>query len=811
MDDDGFFSDDDLDNIPDNFLADLERNAISSTQAKAKANATSRPPQSKPKYNRGVLNAPQTSKNIPWRPPQPRNRLPAVQAPAQAPPPSAPDPPSSDYGFDDEDVIDLDEPSMIIQPASGPPTRVPSDHHQPSSQPKPGLSTQDAYAQADAELGAQQWRQAPHLQPRADVSALEARIAALEAEQATLRQQAEDARSAALAKQGEIAIVRSNQEKATKEFERRIEVMRKLHADEAAKQKTEIEAAKKERERMDSENRFLQHDLAQEAERAKRVGGPMKGPGKARQNGQITPRKAKRPALGDGFDDDEMVTISPSKSKEKSREHTPKAGAKRKRPVNDSPAKPLAFTQPQPASREVSGEQLQASMQTMAIEPTISQDDRRYDFIQRVLNHCPWEGHERTIEALTKSHFPSTTTMSISSILLDDLADPTTAKQSESMPLRLCEIMLKLWSRCLDEKHYAPLHLIIDMIRVTLLPELSSVSAALIEQAIPLCIKSIDLVAVPTAQASTTPSYHATLDRKAQAKVAEEVDADEILDFLLSLARAAELSTERIACFWHHIDYDFMLCILHKAQPINHLTLALRILATSVLPTSFGTVSEKFEKQAANETNVVERLVSLLLEQPKVPKDEEPYSDEEIASLRVEILLVLRAVCQSDHGGQALAMHRNVIGRLVRFLDAQINRLYMIPPSLGKAASENEANLHDLVIQTVNATTRLLYHLLHTYASMIDLRAKLATIHGGYHKFLIALTRLAFSEQLVFEQGIEEAVVEAAHSILDNVLSPEEGEAVVKAVETPKGTRSTTTRVDSQETEDEDVAMSAPG
>jgi hypothetical protein len=70
------------------------------------------------------------------------------------------------------------------------------------------------------------------------------------------------------------------------------------------------------------------------------------------------------------------------------------------------------------------------------------------------------------------------------------------------------------------------------------------------------------------------------------------------------------------------------------------------------------------------------------------------------------------------------------------------------------------------------------------------------------------MSRVAFSEQLVFEAGIETEVVEAAHDILDNVLSPEEGEAIVKAVETPRGTRSTTTRRDpSGESQDDPMQI----
>jgi hypothetical protein len=76
-----------------------------------------------------------------------------------------------------------------------------------------------------------------------------------------------------------------------------------------------------------------------------------------------------------------------------------------------------------------------------------------------------------------------------------------------------------------------------------------------------------------------------------------------------------------------------------------------------------------------------------------------------------------------------------------------------------------------------------------TYSDTFEVVPKLHAVHGGYHKFLVSLTRVAFSEQMVFEAGIEDEVAEAAHGILDNVLGPEDGEAIMSAIETPRGTK----------------------
>ena len=43
----------------------------------------------------------------------------------------------------------------------------------------------------------------------------------------------------------------------------------------------------------------------------------------------------------------------------------------------------------------------------------------------------------------------------------------------------------------------------------------------------------------------------------------------------------------------------------------------------------------------------------------------------------------------------------------------------------------------------------------------------------------IALTRIAFCESIVLERGIEPAVSDAAHALLDEFLSPFEGEQLL--------------------------------
>lgn len=71
---------------------------------------------------------------------------------------------------------------------------------------------------------------------------------------------------------------------------------------------------------------------------------------------------------------------------------------------------------------------------------------------------------------------------------------------------------------------------------------------------------------------------------------------------------------------------------------------------------------------------------------------------------------------------------------------------------------------------------KLIYHIATTNGGF-DMKSKLTNTLGGQHAYLVALTRLAFSEGVVLEAGIEDAVVNMAHDILDEGLSPEEGDA----------------------------------
>lgn len=166
------------------------------------------------------------------------------------------------------------------------------------------------------------------------------RLPQLELELNAVRLSLQNAKAENQKQAGELSIIRERQKKDAKEHELQLQALNKSRADDAAKQKADLEAKRKEIEAYETNNRFLEHDLAQARdERAKRLKPTRNNTGRlTRQASQSLPYR-------DGFDDNEIVTLSPSKPKDRSKSSTPKVGEKRKRNAVVSPAPRLQLNQ----------------------------------------------------------------------------------------------------------------------------------------------------------------------------------------------------------------------------------------------------------------------------------------------------------------------------------------------------------------------------------------------------------------------------------------------------------------------------------
>ncbi|KAJ9666923.1 hypothetical protein H2201_003057 [Coniosporium apollinis] len=798
-----------------------------------------------------AFNSPQQQRSAPVAPPQ-RKWQPPVVSTRNAPVPAAhpdsgaavskPGPPSSEYDFDDEDVIDLDQADVPLPAVEGTTIR----HH--TGQPQQGTGQQlrqepSLNSQQHASTGrsyqlvdrteAQQSSLTILLSQRnnvqytldgatyqddngfegeepgdqggdqIDVSALQAQIDELECDRVNLLKRLQDAQSTVQAQAGEIAIIRRNQDKANREHERRLSVQQKLHADTLAKQKAELEAAKKDREKVETDNRFLEHDLVQEAKRAKQAARAVRDGGanaRTRAAGQgspaTTPKKARPVPFGDGFDDDDIVMVSPSKSRDRRKGSTPRAGEKRKRAGTEqgfaSPSQSLSFSEAAPLPMEEPTE-AQGIENVLDVAPHLSKEDERFEFIQRFFNHRPYAGHDRTFEAFTKLAFPSTPTKTLSSFVLDELPS-LSRKDTEDFPHAFCTLLLSLWERCLSEGYYAPVYLLIDALQFILAHEPLDLAVALISKIVPLALQTADLVAVPIGRAATTPHrpFPKTISSPSKSEIGAQISVHDCLALVQTVAMSCILDPPALTRFWQHMQYDFILVLLLPAQPLLEITLMLELLATSALDATFGAIwpGDLFnpDRQSKAENETLDKVTALLFEVPFAPRDGEPWTPTELMGLRLEALGVLAALCRTEHGSSLLRQNRNAIGLLVRFLNDTIDALYAYHPAL-----------HTLQSRAVNRSMRILHHLLTTSPSSpnnntttdpspqpqrrllerAEIQQKLRVVPGGNHKFLVALTRLAFSEPYVLEAGIEEGVMDMAHQILDEFLSPEEGEALM--------------------------------
>lgn len=162
-----------------------------------------------------------------------------------------------------------------------------------------------------------------------------------------------------------------------KEYERELTAVRKLNAEKLAKHQQAIEAAKDAEKNAATELEFVRRDLFEEAEKNRSL---KKAQG--RERGAIgetvtTPKKNKSIPYRDGFDDDEVQIISPSKfNPRKSNPSTPtKTGTKRKRKGQDSPVVVLEVEQSEPPPQE-QGQPSGVFLNEVLLERIRKPDDR---------------------------------------------------------------------------------------------------------------------------------------------------------------------------------------------------------------------------------------------------------------------------------------------------------------------------------------------------------------------------------------------------------------------------------------------------
>ncbi len=349
-----------------------------------------------------------------------------------------------------------------------------------------------------------------------------------------------------------------------------------------------------------------------------------------------------------------------------------------------------------------------------------------------------------------------------------------------------CSSVINICEPKLRFDQYAPVHLLMDLVKFILLISPPGTGPLFPDEIIEYTQWTADVNVIKRFQ------------KVSAAEINPAIDTNLCLQILHLLAYDCMRNREDIERFWRFMRFDFIIMVLNVSQPIEDIHLAIILLRTSVLESSFAMrVAPGNGSQSKSQEHVIDQFSRLLVEVPLAAQVAPPCKGTEIAELRLHVLGLLEAMCDNKYCGEALATHKYVIGRLVKVMNDELSALYdyqygheyryssssssSIFPFLLCTKNPLNSRVKNQRSQLVNASTRLLFHLTSNYSSSIDMLAKLRLIPGGTHKYLIALTRLAFSEAIFYEKGIEEDVADAAHQMLEKLVNPQEAEALLEA------------------------------
>lgn len=539
-------------------------------------------------------------------------------------------------------------------------------------------------------------------------------------------------------------------------------------AEEASKHKKEIEAATSEGNVLATANVFLQHDLAEEARQLRNYRTKQRVEEKAPP---VTPKKSRILPFRDGFDDDEMAVVSPSKTAARSKRATPTVPGKRKRqPSQDSPL-PLQLS---PAGRELlmadatvgdAGTLLDAERDSMKAH---ARDQR---LTKQLLNHRPLPDGETDLEMLSKLSFPSEPNRSLSSILMDQLA----RLDLGSPVVEYIYAIGPLWQRALTERLYEPVPRFSSITRCVLM--ISDVPLHdLIPPLVGVLQDTVEVNAVPRFRYSPAAREKNRLARQTpQSDLEPRVSSTEALSLLYQIACELLHVRGALESFWRHIRHTFILLMLHGSQLLKDITILLQLLSTSIRSDSFGPVLSNPQDQTNVQRWIVDRLTHMLSESAQPDEDMEAYTAYDICAMRVEVLSLLEVLTFSpttpsrNHGSNILADHPNALPRLFRCMHDELDALYSFPPE------------RDLRVSLVNGLMRLIFGVMRRHGSNISLQNKLACVSGSKQKHLVVLTRLAFCDGSILEAGIDDDTVDMAHELLEEWTNPQEADLLAEA------------------------------
>ena len=559
---------------------------------------------------------------------------------------------------------------------------------------------------------------------------------------------------------------------------------------------------------------FLQHELDQEASKNKSLQrGLQERSARDTANVNNSPSRVFANSLRDGFDDGDLMVLSPSRSGRHSKGSTPTAANKRKRKIDvQSPVPPLLLRQSS-TTEDPAIDAAPMTSKSEIIVPLKVQDktaQKNLDLLQRVLHHRVAGEKRPLVEHFVDFAFPSEPSQPFTTILVEK----SSKFSGPDMSSKLLKVFLDLWSQALKEKYHRCIMPLLDIVQYMTAIEDELIDGDILTNLLSLLQSSAEINA--TIRFKNSPVSQANFGKFKQTPKSElnvEVDEMVCIEAIYGIACSCLIYKKKLNLFWRSISMDFILLMLNSSQPISQITLILILLATSILPDTFAMISDSEEEQGKMEGYIVDRVCWLLWEKPRVDEGEPPPSRSAILDLRLAAMELLQTLAftsssstysahpSASHGANILTRHRHAIARLVRCLYDELAMLYTElpaspqdalitspdsppppPPLLTDIAAASTRPQH---VHLVNSSLHLLHHLLTPHSSStstttIDLPAKLSALNGCAHRYRVALTRLAFGENSVWHQGITEDTVSKAFELLEEVVTPEEAELLVR-------------------------------
>lgn len=598
---------------------------------------------------------------------------------------------------------------------------------------------------------------------------------------------------------GEASVIRSRNAIELKTVERQHEIFKKQAQEEAAKKDLVLYKKEAAYAELVTNNNFLKHELDEQVRKLQTLQTRAKNKPLQEQSNasNLSPRKRGTGYLQDGFDDNDLMVMSPTRSPaRRTSSLTTTPTKKRKHPqVDDLNTTELTLRLSQEKSEQVQ----RASMTKLPKDHTTA---RNLEFLQSVLGYTPCEQNIQLVNKLTMFAFPSEPSRSLSSILLAEIS----GFNLEDLPVQVLLAFCMFLQKCVKEAYHQPLSILLDAVLYMLNLDPTVVSRIVVES----ISKPLQDLLLINARIRFSGDERNPSHVESPPPVNKDVDSQLCLEVMVVVASLVVDEPELSQLFWSSIQQELTLLLLTPMQPLPELSLAVELLSTSVRHDLFGNVMATDQKLM--ERHIIDKLCILLWDPPrqiirhardristmsptvkskvKLPEPERGPNLVQISEFRLQVVDLLAKITfsRSPHPHKPgtdkqdrlseMLRHPALVARLTRLLHGEVVNLY--------ASHLDSQHLH---AELVNRGTRLLHYLLVSpqaldHTSDFSLVTALKAVTGGIHRFRVALTQIHFREGLPdvgLDCGIEEETTQLAMGILEEYMTPDEAYQMVCA------------------------------